>query len=121
MSVLFPEEITYGEDWQQDEILCRPAPVGGCVQLIKYDRFLSNRLSEYDRFERFIDVAKLVTDLTLNDIYDLDRYFWLGRVGIMGVTEEQRFAFENIIYPEKGMTCAQTVPPSDLPLPTPSA
>lgn len=113
MSVLYPD-IAYGSDWQQAEVMCRPPAAGGCITLIRYDRFWSNWISEYDRTVRVIDRAKLVSDITLNDIYDPDRYLWAIKNGIMGVVEEQRLFFEGIVYPEKGMGCLEPQEP-DLP------
>ena len=111
MSVLFPSEVSYGPEWQGQEVLHHPAPAGGCLQLIRYDRFMSNWINEFDRPNRIIDRSKLTAGTTLNDIYDIDRFMWVAKVSVMGVSEKSLLPFERVVYPERGMACLSPVPP----------
>ncbi len=83
----------------------RPAPLGGFIRLLQYQRYLSNRFKEYGPFDRFIDLSRLLTDLRLNDIYDKDRYFVVLKNSVMGTVAESRFFFEDFIFPNQGIDC----------------
>lgn len=103
-SVLYPDQQTYGDTWQQGTI-CRPTPIGGCIQFMHYDRYLSNRLRKYGPFDRIIDVARLKGIVTLDDVYGPERSAIVLKVPLMGVVIERRRSFQDQIYPDKGMEC----------------
>lgn len=103
-SVLFPDFQGLPEV-EDGPVMFRPAPLGGHIRLLQYNRFLSNRFREYGPFNRFIDKSKLLTDLLLNDLYDKDRYFIVLKNSIMGTVEEDRFFFDDFIFPNQGMDC----------------
>lgn len=86
-------------------VACRPPPAGGCISFLKYWRFTSNRLREYGPFDRFIDRSKLVTNLTYNDLVADQRYALAVKIPLIGVLETKRYAFEDQIFPFKGMDC----------------
>jgi hypothetical protein len=111
MSVLFPDQQSYGPDWQQG-VICRPTPIGGCIQFMHYDRYLSNRLKEYGPFDRLIDISKLQGALTLVDIYGPDQTEVVLKVSIMGVVIPDRPTFEGQIYPALGLSCPTPSPAS---------
>ena len=83
----------------------RPAPLGGFIRLLQYQRYLSNRFKEYGPFDRIVDLSRLLTDLRLNDIYDKDRYFIVLKNSVMGTVKESRFFFEDFIFPNQGIDC----------------
>lgn len=98
----YPEQVEY---YQTDRRSCRPPPSGGCIQLIHWDRALSNRFPEFGPFERFIDRAKIVQNLTLDDVYNDQVYFWNVIVSVMGASVKERNEFEDFVYPRQGMQC----------------
>lgn len=77
----------------------------GCIELIHYWRYMSNRLPEYGPWDRIIDRGRLVNDITLDDVYNPDRYTWSLSVANLGVTRIERPEFEDFFYPSLGMTC----------------
>lgn len=104
MPGLYPT-FTQTVDEQDERIMCRPNPVSGCIKLIKYDRYTSNRLRDYGPFDRFIDRARLISGQTMDDILGPDRYAVAHKVSIMGSALQDRPAFLDLIYPFKGMSC----------------
>lgn len=103
-STLFPDYTGIPSD-SGDSVMLRPPVLGGHIRLIQYRRYLSNRLRLYGPFDRFVDYARLLDDLKLNDIYDKDRYPIQLRMAIMGVAEEERLSFQDQIFPSLGMEC----------------
>lgn len=85
--------------------LQRATPAGGCIDFLRYTRYSSNKLREYGPFVRFIDRAKLVADLTYDDVVGDDRYAVAFKVPLLGVMETQRFDYQDMIYPFKGVSC----------------
>jgi len=109
----YPERVEY---YGTDRRPCRPPPTGGCIQLIHWDRALSNRFPEFGPFERFIDRAKLIQGLTLDEVYDQQVYFWSLALSIMGTSQEDRNEFEDFVYPRLGMQCTVTTEAERVPL-----
>lgn len=105
MGALFPDQYSYGPSWQ-DGTICRPTPIGGCIQFMHYDRYLSNRLRPFGPFDRLIDISKLQGALTLADIYGPLQSEIVFKVSIMGVVIPTKPTFEGQIYPALGLQCA---------------
>src|SRR5208283_489659 len=85
--------------------LCRPPPAGGCISLIHYWRYTSNRLKEYGPYDRFINYAKLIQSLTYDDIVGKDRWGWAMTLPLLGSLQTPRYDFQDLIYPFDGVQC----------------
>lgn len=93
----------------ESRVLCRPTPNGGCLSFLRYWRYTSNRLREYGPYDRFVDRAKLVSDLTYDDLVTDDRYAVAYKIPLMGVVETKRFDFQDMIFPFAGLNCPAPV------------
>ncbi len=89
----------------ESQLICRLPPAGGCISFIRYARWTSVRMKEYGPYNRFVDRAKLIADLTYDDIVINDRYAVAVKVALLGVAENQRYLFQDLIFPFKGLNC----------------
>jgi hypothetical protein len=86
-------------------VLRRLTPAGGCISFLRYHRYTSNWLREYGPFDRFIDRAKLISDLTYDQIVSADRFAVAYKLPLLGCMETTRYEFQDMIYPFGGVLC----------------
>lgn len=102
---MFPVFPTLPAPVPESQVLSRPTPAGGCLSFLRYNRYSSNRLKAYGPFDRFIDRAKLVSDVTYDQIVAPDRYAVAYKLPLLGVMENLRFDYQDMIYPFGGLKC----------------